>query len=644
MRTREGLRCSPFRNSAVSGIFLRHLLSRFPLTHGSMADQTPIDPTQPFAPESLSRNDLLARIAALEAQRDGLKAERDQLREQLREAFGPSEEGHRDRFRSAEAQVRRPEAAVAALQESEGRLRLALALAELGTWTWDLDTGAGTLDTRAAEIVGLPAGTLPNVAEAQQASIHPDDLARVGAEVEAGLHSGSTFSLAYRTLHPDGSVHYVASRASVVADATGRPIRLVGTNRDVTAEREAEAALRKSEVRYRTLFESIDEGFCIIEMIFDGEGRAADYRFLEINPAFEEHTGLHDALGRTIRKLAPAHEEHWFDAYGRVAQTGEPIRFTNRADALGRWYDVFAFRVDEPEKRKVALLFTDVSERRRADEERERLLHDAEVARAEAEAANRTKSEFLAVMSHELRTPLNAIGGYAELIEMGVRGPVTEAQLSDLRRIQASQRHLLGLINEVLNYARLETGSVHYDITEVPVEPALRAAEALVDPQAHAKGLEIEVSDCPADLAVRADAEKLRQILVNLLSNAVKFTDHGTIELACGVDGGQVVVRVRDTGIGIPPEKLDEVFEPFVQVRSDLTRTAEGTGLGLAISRDRARAMRGDLTVESTPGVGSTLTLTLPRNTAEKVDVLGLNLALTRAELQACWSLEPGRR
>jgi PAS domain S-box-containing protein len=244
--------------------------------------------------------------------------------------------------------------------------------------------------------------------------------------------------------------------------------------------------------------------------------------------------------------------------------------------------------------------------------ERARLFDAEHAARAEAERANRAKSEFLAVMSHELRTPLNAIGGYAELMEIGIRGPVTEQQRADLHRIQQSQRHLLGLINEVLNYAKLETGTVHFDIGEVRMRDALAGAEALVAPQARAKELSLTVVPCDPAIAVQADGEKLRQVLANLLSNAVKFTDGGgRIDLSCAASHDLVHVHVRDTGIGIPADQLERIFEPFVQVRADLTRTSEGTGLGLAISRDLARGMGGDLSVRSAPGAGSTFTLTL---------------------------------
>jgi signal transduction histidine kinase len=238
----------------------------------------------------------------------------------------------------------------------------------------------------------------------------------------------------------------------------------------------------------------------------------------------------------------------------------------------------------------------------------------AEAAQQAAEEANRSKSEFLAIMSHELRTPLNAIGGYAEMLELGVRGPITSEQRADLVRIQRSQRTLLGLINGVLNYARLDAGAVDYVVEDVAMDEVLAACEALVLPQVRSKGLQFEKRCAPVVPVARADREKTEQVIRNLLSNAIKFTEPGgRIEVDCYLDRDEhVAVRVSDTGRGIAPEQIERVFQPFVQVDAQLTRKGEGTGLGLAISRDLARGMGGDLTVTSTPAEGSTFTFTLP--------------------------------
>ena len=245
---------------------------------------------------------------------------------------------------------------------------------------------------------------------------------------------------------------------------------------------------------------------------------------------------------------------------------------------------------------------------------------EAERRRAEAEAANRIKADFLTIMSHELRTPLNAIGGHADLIELEVHGPVTAAQREALQRIQRSQRHLAGLVNSVLNFARIEAGAVQYVEEDVPLEAAIAAVGGLVEAQAVSKGvtLTIEGVDSSAsqrELTARADGEKVRQILLNLLGNAIKFTPAGGhITVAAeAVAGGSVSVSVRDSGVGIPAEKIESIFDPFTQVDPSLTRVQDGVGLGLAISRDLARHMGGEITVESEIGRGSVFTLTLPR-------------------------------
>ena len=237
----------------------------------------------------------------------------------------------------------------------------------------------------------------------------------------------------------------------------------------------------------------------------------------------------------------------------------------------------------------------------------------AEQARAEAVAANRSKADFLAHMSHELRTPLNAIAGYSELMELGLHGPLTTEQMEDLRRIKKSQRHLLSLINDVLNFAKLEAAHVRYDIKPVSVLKAVSALEALIAPQMDAKQLTYVPGEIDPLLHVLGDEEKIQQILLNLLSNAVKFTGPGgRISIAATRVEDWVCIEVADTGCGIPLDKHKLVFEPFVQLERTLSSPHQGTGLGLAISRDLARGMHGELSVDSTPGDGSAFSLRLP--------------------------------
>jgi signal transduction histidine kinase len=233
-------------------------------------------------------------------------------------------------------------------------------------------------------------------------------------------------------------------------------------------------------------------------------------------------------------------------------------------------------------------------------------------ARATAEAASQAKSRFLAVMSHELRTPLNAIGGYVDLMQLGIAGPTTARQDEYLARIHRSQQHLLGLINDVLNFARLDAGRVEYRSEPVRIGAVVSEAESIIAPLAQQKGLRFAVRGGP-DVAGRGDGEKIRQILLNLLSNAVKFTDRGgVIEASWATRDGRVEVSIRDTGIGIAEDRMDSIFDPFLQVDADLTRMRQGTGLGLSIARELARGMDGDIAARSRPGTGSVFTLDLP--------------------------------
>jgi len=355
-----------------------------------------------------------------------------------------------------------------------------------------------------------------------------------------------------------------------------------------------------------------------------------------VNESYYQLVGHRDIVGKPLLEAIPEIRDQGFDEIiTRVRETGEPwvgreapvtLQRAPGAPMEVRYLDMVFQALTEADGTRSGVIVhgSDITAQVLARREVEHLLGESERARAEAEAArrdaesaNRSKSEFLAIMSHELRTPLNAIGGYTELIELGIRGPVTSEQRSDLARIQQSQRHLLGLINGVLNYARVEAGAVSYDVVNVSLDEILTTCEALIAPQVRARHLTLAYTPA-AGVRVRADPDKVQQIVLNLLSNAVKFTESGgSISLGCAPagDGASafVQVEVTDTGIGISPDQLARVFEPFVQVDAKLTRTREGTGLGLAISRDLARGMGGDLEARSTLGEGSTFTLTLPR-------------------------------
>jgi PAS domain S-box-containing protein len=238
-------------------------------------------------------------------------------------------------------------------------------------------------------------------------------------------------------------------------------------------------------------------------------------------------------------------------------------------------------------------------------------MEEANDARQRAETANRAKSQFLTTMSHELRTPLNAIAGYVELLELGLRGPLRDEQLADLQRIKRSQQVLLRLIEDLLDHAKLESGQLVFHIKDVPLDPLLQRLESFISPLLAKKSIAYKLNPC-GGVSIRADATKVEQILLNLLSNAVKFTDEGGIEISCQTTGDTVSISVDDTGRGVPKAMVETIFEPFVQLESKLTRTAEGTGLGLAISRELARGMGGDVFAVPRP-VGARFVLLLPR-------------------------------
>jgi signal transduction histidine kinase len=370
--------------------------------------------------------------------------------------------------------------------------------------------------------------------------------------------------------------------------------------------RRAQDALRISDERYRALFNSIDVGYAVLEVIFGDGDVATDARHLVVNPAFSRHTGLVNVEGQTMRSLIPDIESSWLESYGEVALTGQPVRLERYVASLQRWFDIYAFRLGPAQARQVAVLFSDTTERK-ANE------IALIAAKATADAANRAKSDFLLSMSHELRSPLSAMLGFAQLIEAGPPAP-TPAQQDSVQQILHAGWYLLGLINEMLDLTAIESGKLVIAMQAVSLGAVVEDCRAMMEPLAQAAGIELQFTcvDQPCLQCVRqtcrvhADATRTKQVLLNLLTNAIKYNRRpGRVQVRWAVTAGQRVrVSVEDTGPGLSEAQMAQLFEPFNRLGQESSRKS-GTGIGLVISKRLVELMGGAMGVESTVGVGS---------------------------------------
>ena len=481
-----------------------------------------------------------------------------------------------------------------ALRVSEDRLHVALRAGRMGTWDINLATMRMTCSDSCKANYGRGPGE-PFTYEDLTAGIHEGDRERWRVTVENAISRSGEFEVEYRTLWPDGTTHWVNVRGNCTTVAGERA--LSGVSLDVTARHEAEEMVRAGEERYRRLFDSMDQGFCVIEVTFAG-GRGTDYRFVELNPAFERHSGLpHDFLGKSIREVVPDLEEFWYETYGQVAATGVPTRFVHHAAPLGRWFEVYAFRLEDPDRHRVAVLFTDVSDRKRAEES----LRDSD----------RKKDDFIAMLAHELRNPLAPVRNGLQVLRLS---PDRAARERAQGMMDRQLTHMVRLIDDLLDVSRISRNKMDLRRGRISLADAVGSAVETARPAIEVAGHDLRVDVTGDAIFLDADLTRISQVIANLLTNSAKYTERGgRIELVARRDGDDAVVTVTDNGIGIPAESLSNIFDMFSQVDRSIERSTGGLGIGLALVKGLVEMHGGTVTAASGgQDRGSTFTVRLP--------------------------------
>ena len=408
---------------------------------------------------------------------------------------------------------------------------------------------------------------------------------------------------------PDGSQLLIVASSAPLYDSEERIANVLVIFDDITERKRTELALRESENKYHSLFRSMDEGLCVMELIYDQNHRPVDFRFIDVNPAFEKLTGLKSPVGCLVSSVYPGIGDYWLEALGEVARNGEPLQYEREIKGLNRWFNLNTFRVQTNGLETIAVLFYDVTREM--------------IERNEMAKLIKIQDEVFANVSHELKTPLSVIFGTIQLLELYIQRDSLDANrhsvCKSVRTIKQNCYRFTKLINNIVDLSRIDSGFFRLDLSnENIVEIVENIVQSIAD-HIRGKGLNVVFDTDVEEKVIGCDPGKIERILLNLISNAIKFSNpQGTISVSVSDRGNQVEIAVRDTGIGIEEKYLNTIFERFNQVDKTLARNAEGSGIGLSLVKSIVDLHGGNISVESEVGKGSTFKVCLPVRTVER--------------------------